>query len=523
MARFAFLLLCHRDPVGVIAQVRALTAAGDVVAIHFDARGAAADYAQIEAAFRGDGSVTLARRVRCGWGEWSLVQATLNAAEAALAAFPDATHLYMVSGDCRPIKSAVQARAILAERDVDRIETVDFFTSGWIRTGLAEERLIYRHWFNERRRKRLFYWSLAVQQRLRLRRAIPEGLGMRIGSQWWCLRRATVEAVLALCRARPDVVRFFRTTWIPDETFFQTLVAHLVPRAQIDPRPPTFVTFTDYGMPTTFHDDHHDFLVGQPELFARKISPEATRLRARLDALWASDAARPPSGADGRAVVSFVTSRGRVGRRFGRRAWEAAAEMGPERCVVALISRDRARTRALAEAIRAEGLMPAFGYIFHEEADALPDLGGVETSLAKRTRHRRAVLHLLFEASRAARLAVCMEPADLGPLRDILAGKGALRVLSLETVPSDALLRRIALAEGLLGAGSTEEEAAQVLPVLAGRLAEEDRRLREADLPVNVPVAPDAAEAETCAALQAVLGCDKETARALAAADAGRP
>jgi hypothetical protein len=32
------------------------------------------------------------KRVKCGWGAWSLVRATLNAVEVAEAAFPDATH-----------------------------------------------------------------------------------------------------------------------------------------------------------------------------------------------------------------------------------------------------------------------------------------------------------------------------------------------------------------------------------------------------------------------------------------------
>lgn len=35
MARIAFILLCHKDPDGVIAQALRLTAAGDYVAIHF--------------------------------------------------------------------------------------------------------------------------------------------------------------------------------------------------------------------------------------------------------------------------------------------------------------------------------------------------------------------------------------------------------------------------------------------------------------------------------------------------------
>ena len=41
------------------------------------------------------------KRIKCGWGEWSLVQATLYAVEAALVGkFPRATHFYMLSGDC---------------------------------------------------------------------------------------------------------------------------------------------------------------------------------------------------------------------------------------------------------------------------------------------------------------------------------------------------------------------------------------------------------------------------------------
>jgi hypothetical protein len=38
MARIAYILLCHKNPDAVVAQARQLTAAGDCVAIHFDAR-----------------------------------------------------------------------------------------------------------------------------------------------------------------------------------------------------------------------------------------------------------------------------------------------------------------------------------------------------------------------------------------------------------------------------------------------------------------------------------------------------
>ncbi len=72
---------------------------------------------------------------------------------------------------------------------------------------------------------------------------------------------------------RPDVMRFFRTTWIPDETFFQTLVRHLVPDREIENRTLTFLMFTDYGMPVTFYNDHYDLLLGQDRCSRARSAP----------------------------------------------------------------------------------------------------------------------------------------------------------------------------------------------------------------------------------------------------------
>ncbi len=255
MARIAFILLCHKNPEAVIQQAEQLTAAGDYIAIHFDASSAAGDYAVIKDALTDNPNVVFAqKRVKCGWGEWSLVQATINAVRAAVEAFPRASHFYMVSGDCMAIKSATYAHDFLDAKDCDYIESFDYFDSSWIKTGFKEERLIYRHLFNERTQKWLFYKSFELQRQFRITRSVPDDLQMMIGSQWWCLRRQTIEAILAFIAERRDVVRFFRTTWIPDETFFQTLTRHLVPGQEIESRTLTFLMFTDYGMPVVFYN-----------------------------------------------------------------------------------------------------------------------------------------------------------------------------------------------------------------------------------------------------------------------------
>ena len=121
------------------------------------------------------------RRHRCGWGEWALVAASLEALRLAEHRFPLATHFYMLSGDCMPIKSAQYTHDFLDRVDCDYIEAVDFFDGGWIKTGIRKERLIYRHWFNERTQRKRFYAMFEAQKRLGLTRKIPADLRLHRG------------------------------------------------------------------------------------------------------------------------------------------------------------------------------------------------------------------------------------------------------------------------------------------------------------------------------------------------------
>lgn len=518
MAKIAYVLLCHKDAEQVARQVRHLTAAGDCVVIHFDGRTPKAEYDRLRSAL-GDvpGVAFTARRVKCAWGSWSLVEATLEALRAGLQSFPDASHFYMISGDCAPIKTAEFIHARLDSAPRDMIESVDFFTSGWIRTGLSEERLVYRHLFNERSHKRLFYASLGLQQKLGLRRSLPPDLTMMIGSQWWCLRRATVEKVMAFCATRRDVMRFFRTTWIPDETFFQTLVRHLVPDDEIISRPPTFLIFTDYGMPVVFHADHHDMLLVQDYLFARKISPQAKGLRDRLGAMYGARGRAFAISDNGRALFDFLTGRGRIGRRFAPRFWEAGAQVGRRRELLLLVCHDWQFGQRLSRSICRQTGLAHLGYVFDDASAPLPPLGGIETGLAKRSRHRRALLTLIYEYHAADRLLICVDPASFDTIRDLAEGGDMARILAVEPVPDATSLARISDARGLVGPNTPAGVAATLTTPLARALRDEIERLREAGFrrlsflqPAPAPDDP-AVQTANAAALAAFLRLPAET------------
>jgi len=459
------------------------------------------------------------KRIKCGWGAWSLVQATLYAVEAAVEAFPRATHFYMVSGDCMAIKSAKYAHDFLDAEDVDYIESFDFFESDWIKTGIKEERLIYRHFLNEREHKKLFYASMALQQKLGLAREIPHDIQVQIGSQWWCLRRRTIEWILDFTRTRKDVMRFFRTTWIPDETFFQTLVRHLVPESEISTRTLTFLMFTDYGMPVTFYNDHYDLLLSQDFLFARKISPEAMELKKRLGALYSDDEAQFQISNEGRSLFKFLSGRGRIGRRFATRFWETESTLGRERELMIVICKKWHVAKRLIDTIRRVTNIPTIEYLFHEESTPLPDLGGIQATLGKRTRHRRALMRMLFDYFETDRLIICMDPSGLDLLHDFCGDRSTTKLLEVECEFSDDYLIGHAMRVGLAGEQTPADTLERLLPTIRGDMTFESDRIRDAEFENLNRIRESQSPEENAPAIARFLDLPEEKAREIADTD----
>ena len=520
MARIAYILLCHKDPAGIIAQAQRLSEQGDYIAIHFDKNARQSDYNEIYSALKSNDNIVFTkRRVKCGWGEWSLVDATLEAVRTAEAKFPDASHFYMLSGDCMPIKSAQHIHAFLDRHDVDYIESYDFFASDWIKIGLKEERLIYRHWFNERNNKALFYASMKLQQHLGLERAVPSDIAMHIGSQWWCLRRRTIEWLLDFVKKRRDVMRFFSTTWIPDETFFQTLVRHLVPDSEIRCRTLTFLVFTDYGMPAVFYNDHYDLLLSQDHLFARKISPLAKELKEKLGALYGNSDATFNISNEGKALFTFLTTRGRIGRRFAPRFWEAGQSRPKDQILHIITCKKWHVGKRLIDRIRTTTDIPAIEYLFNEAATTLPDLGGIQSTLDKRTRHRRALIQMLFMNWKSNKLVICIDPASIDLVRDFHDQSEASRLLEIECEFCDDYLIGHAKRIGLATDQTSAETISRLLPTIRYEIQFEAERLDELGMGHHYKLRQVAPREENARQLAMFLGIEPKIAADILAID----
>ncbi len=272
------IILAHRDLNRVRQLTRALTKAKCPVVIHVDAHTDDAEFATLEQELDGNQRVRFARRVACEWGGFSLVEASLSAAVTLLEQWPDVSHVCQISGSCLPTRPINELSAFLAaNEDTDFVESVPARGEGraWVVDGLEMERFTLHFPFSYRRQRWLFDKAVDLQRKFRIRRQIPIGLEPHLGSQWWCLSRATLEAILN-SPDRAEYDRYFKRCWIPDEAYFPTLVRLF--GQKVVSRSLTLSRFDDQGKPYIFYDDHKELLANCDAFFARKVWAGADHL-----------------------------------------------------------------------------------------------------------------------------------------------------------------------------------------------------------------------------------------------------
>ncbi len=220
--------------------------------------------------------IRFATRHRCEWGTWGMVAATQETGQIMLDEFPEVRHVYLASGSCLPLRPVQELIDYLAERPhTDFIESATTADVPWTIGGLDQERFTLRFPFSWRKQRYLFDKYVHFQRFIRLKRRIPNGIVPHMGSQWWCLTRQTLSAILE-DPERQSYDRYFKKVWIPDESYFQTL-ARLYSR-QIESRSLTLSKFDYQGKPHIFYDDHLQLLRRSDCFVARKIWPFANRL-----------------------------------------------------------------------------------------------------------------------------------------------------------------------------------------------------------------------------------------------------
>ena len=123
--------------------------------------------------------------------------------------------------------------------------------------------------------------------------------------------------------------------------------------------------------------------------------------------------------------------------------------------------------------------VPAIEYLFSEESTQLPNLGGIQKTLGKRHRHRRALMRILFDYYETDRLVVCMDPGDLDLLQDFESDRSNTRVLEIHCEFSKEYMIGHAMRVGLAGDHTSNETLARLLPTIRNDMNFESDALRD--------------------------------------------
>ncbi|MGU3411551.1 beta-1,6-N-acetylglucosaminyltransferase [Microbacterium sp. M1A1_1b] len=268
----ACIVLAHEDP----DHVRRLIDALDPfpVFLHVDARTPESVYRAMT-----DGlpeRVRLLPRIRTGWAKWENVAAEVSGYRAALEQ-TDASHVAVLTGSDYPLANPDEITAVLREhpeQSFAQVQPLPF--PEWGRSG-GYARVRYPHWA----------WQKTMI-RVPIPRRIPRDVVLAGGSQLKVLARHHAAAVVDVVDNRPDLVAFWRRTWIADETFVPSVlnspaltpdfVEEHVPHTlwwigwdgQARKSPP-WLTIEDCGRLFEQRTDAEQRL---PLLFARKFSTE---------------------------------------------------------------------------------------------------------------------------------------------------------------------------------------------------------------------------------------------------------
>lgn len=291
-ASLACVMTAYTDPVQVRRLIQALEPFP--VFLHCDARASRQTFEAMTSDL--PARVTVLPRRKTPWASWGCVAAELDGYRRAIAT-TDTSHVALISGSDYPLTSVEGIRAFLGARlgrSIGWSQPLPKY--GWGRDG--------GYW---RFRYRFASWRKHMLV-LPVRRRLPSGIAFAGGSPWKILAREHVEALLRVVDERPDLPRWWSTTWIPEETFVWSVLhsPDLVPGwrdryVRADPwvvhwsdgpaKSPEWITTADLGH---LADRRNGDDERGPAIFARKFSTSVDP--AVLDLIDASFRSQPSLG-----------------------------------------------------------------------------------------------------------------------------------------------------------------------------------------------------------------------------------
>ena len=295
-----YIILAHHFPAQLKKLVNRLNDENVIFFIHIDVT---SDIHEFKELISHSNVIFLEKRENAMWGNFTIVQATLNGINEVLKYGRDGFTI-LLSGQDYPLASNRQIKRFLSTHQTYNFIDIKPIQDAW--PGEYTYKL-HKYYLNltPKRANGLFisyfldmpFISFLKTSFQLVKNGIKQrdfGLCLLIfksfkkrnspisdhygGSQWWALNNETLKMILNYVEENPQFLNFHRYTYIPDEIFFHTIIKILTdkyPEIKILPSL-TYVNWKklDYDFPAVFGTNNLDELTiakKNGKLFARKF------------------------------------------------------------------------------------------------------------------------------------------------------------------------------------------------------------------------------------------------------------
>lgn len=272
--RIAYLILAHSKPRQLIKLINALKNDNlTCFVIHYDSRASDCEYKELIDEFSNNPYIYFVeKRVKCFWGDFSLVEATLECMKCLEENNITYNYAVLLSGQDYPIKSNGEIFQFFQENyGSEFIECEKFPVKKWWGGGM--NRLHYYYYNKSDNALKYVKCSMiSLLRKIKVKRKLPE-MDFYGGSQWWALTNEAIKFIIDYVNRNKLSVSFFEYSHIPDEIFFHTIIMNSHFKTAIKNDNLKYIHWIkhDQSSPSVLRAEDIDSILNIKKLFARKF------------------------------------------------------------------------------------------------------------------------------------------------------------------------------------------------------------------------------------------------------------
>jgi hypothetical protein len=232
--RLAYLVFVHRDPAQLARLLKRLYHPTSMFYIYVDGKADINLFKSATNRIAPDHVVWLTNRKSISWGDFSLSEAYLSGFRTILKQRPEPDFILTISGQDYPVATNKTIQDWLARHADQTILDHSIVTDNAPHISERSEQyylsvqrhhaIIYPHPNPDTLRRKVFNTALRLSGLFPLPRRIPLKHQLYFGTNWFQLKPVAAQYLVDFARLNPAYLRFFRTTYVPEEMFFQTVL-----------------------------------------------------------------------------------------------------------------------------------------------------------------------------------------------------------------------------------------------------------------------------------------------------------